>query len=194
MRNQGKVIFLNGPSSSGKTSIAKLLQEKLPEPYLRVGIDQLIEMMPARLNDWEGNTIEKLGFYWEKDHDTYGKKISRIQMGPYAQKINNALRSIVLTMLKEGFNIIVDDVCISRESFFRWQKILSIYNTLYVGISAPVEILELREKARGDRVHGSARAQHEVSHDGNQYNLMLDTSTNSIEECVAKIITQWKKY
>ena len=40
----GKVIFLNGPSSTGKTTIARLLQEKLPEPYMHVGIDKLIGM------------------------------------------------------------------------------------------------------------------------------------------------------
>ncbi|MCB0092442.1 MAG: hypothetical protein KDE54_31355, partial [Caldilineaceae bacterium] len=40
------VIYLNGPSSAGKTSLARALQSLLPGYYLHIGIDMLIEMMP----------------------------------------------------------------------------------------------------------------------------------------------------
>ena len=36
-----KIIYLNGPSSSGKTTLAKALQESLEEPYLHIGIDKV---------------------------------------------------------------------------------------------------------------------------------------------------------
>ena len=36
------VIFLNGPSSSGKSSIARALQRLLAEPYLHVGVDYFL--------------------------------------------------------------------------------------------------------------------------------------------------------
>jgi len=41
-----QVIYLNGPSSSGKTELAKALQEALDKPFLHVGIDKVIGMMP----------------------------------------------------------------------------------------------------------------------------------------------------
>jgi len=44
-----KIIFLNGPSSSGKSSVAKELQKILPEPYMHIGIDAVISMMPDSL-------------------------------------------------------------------------------------------------------------------------------------------------
>ena len=41
------VIFLNGTSSAGKSSIAKVLQHLLDEPALHVTFDSFIEMLPA---------------------------------------------------------------------------------------------------------------------------------------------------
>ena len=48
-----KVIFLNGTSSAGKSSISKELQNCLPEPFWHLASDQFIEagMLPKRVND-----------------------------------------------------------------------------------------------------------------------------------------------
>lgn len=186
----GKAIFLNGSSSSGKTSIAKKLQEKLSRPFMHIGIDKLIGMMPAHLNDWEGGIVEE-GFYWKKEYDNDRNEVYHIQIGPYAKKVNNSFKNIVLSMLNDGLNVIIDDVCIDNASFKKWQNILSPYSVLYVAIKAPIETLEIREKERGNRIHGSARAQHRLVHIGNQYDLEIDTSTKSIEECANAIIAKW---
>jgi chloramphenicol 3-O-phosphotransferase len=42
-----QVIVLNGASSSGKSSIATELQTLLSRPYLRFGVDVLIEGLPT---------------------------------------------------------------------------------------------------------------------------------------------------
>ena len=42
-----QVIVLNGGSSSGKSGIARCLQAILPEPWLSLGVDTLIEAMPV---------------------------------------------------------------------------------------------------------------------------------------------------
>ena len=41
-----KIIILNGPSSSGKTSIARSIQRLSDEPWLTLGIDTFIHMTP----------------------------------------------------------------------------------------------------------------------------------------------------
>ena len=54
---KGNIIFLNGTSSSGKTTLALALQEVLPEPYLHIALDQFRDGMPAKyrgLNSPEG--------------------------------------------------------------------------------------------------------------------------------------------
>jgi len=42
----GDIIFLTGASSSGKTSIAKILQARLPGAFLHVQFDAFIDMLP----------------------------------------------------------------------------------------------------------------------------------------------------
>ena len=58
----GRIIFINGTSSSGKTSIVRALQDLLDKPYLEAGIDKFIFMMPPatlsvrygmRCSDWQ---------------------------------------------------------------------------------------------------------------------------------------------
>jgi chloramphenicol 3-O phosphotransferase len=44
-----QVIVLNGGSSSGKSGIARCLQAVLPDPWLAVGDDMLIQAMPASM-------------------------------------------------------------------------------------------------------------------------------------------------
>jgi chloramphenicol 3-O phosphotransferase len=44
----GAVIFLNGTSSSGKTSTVRALQDALEPPFLEMALDRLIFMLPAR--------------------------------------------------------------------------------------------------------------------------------------------------
>ncbi|HEX5304398.1 MAG TPA: hypothetical protein VFW50_46130 [Streptosporangiaceae bacterium] len=49
-RGPGRIIFLNGASSSGKSTLAKAMQEGLPEPFLHVSSDHMVAsgMLPAR--------------------------------------------------------------------------------------------------------------------------------------------------
>ena len=46
-----QVIVLNGGSSSGKTGIARCLQAILPQPWLRLGVDDLVDALPPSLAD-----------------------------------------------------------------------------------------------------------------------------------------------
>ena len=46
-----QVIVLNGGSSSGKTGIARCLQAVLPQPWIRLGVDDLVNALPPSLLD-----------------------------------------------------------------------------------------------------------------------------------------------
>ena len=56
--NRGKIIILNGVSSSGKTTLAKALQNAFDELYVRLSIDDFISMMSDKMvkNDL-GNAV-----------------------------------------------------------------------------------------------------------------------------------------
>jgi len=44
--NTGKIILLNGTSSSGKSTLLRGLQQVLSQPYLEMGLDKFIWMLP----------------------------------------------------------------------------------------------------------------------------------------------------
>jgi chloramphenicol 3-O-phosphotransferase len=55
---QGTIIFLNGTSSSGKTSIARALQKSLDEPYLYLSVDSFLDMLPEQcFSGEEGESV-----------------------------------------------------------------------------------------------------------------------------------------
>ena len=136
---------MNGPSSSGKTSLAHSLQSALTEPYLHIGIDTLIGMMPEKCNDWSGKKISQ-GFWWNLSHDKHGNPLAHIQLEPYAKHISSTLKEIVVTMANAWHNLIIDEICISPGRYEEWRQVLSPYNTLYVGIVCHTESLKIREK------------------------------------------------
>lgn len=43
-----KIIFLNGCGSSGKTSIGRAIQTLSNEPWLLLGVDSFIDMLPEQ--------------------------------------------------------------------------------------------------------------------------------------------------
>lgn len=187
-RNKGKVIFLNGPSSSGKSTLAYALQSKLHEPYLHIGIDKIIGMMPQHLNDWTGGQVDE-GFWWKSAYDEHGNVLQHIQLGSYALKISLLLKSIATTILDSGINLIIDEVCVGEHSSMAdWKKSLAQYKVVYVGVNASVEKLEEREKDRGDRILGSARAQWLEVHKNAIYDIELDTDKITLDDCVDMIL------
>ena len=56
--NKGKIICLNGVSSSGKSTIAKALQDKLNEPYYLMSEDTFTFMLPEKFNGFINDTAE----------------------------------------------------------------------------------------------------------------------------------------
>lgn len=181
-----QIIYINGPSSSGKTTLAQALQQKFDQPFLHIGIDRVIGMMPKKINDWEGGPAP-LGFSWKNSFDETGHPIKEIQMGPFAQKISETLKELVITMAKMDHYIIIDDVAFGKEDVDKWRKALEGYKVLWIGVKAPLSLLEEREKQRGDRIEGSARAQFYRVHKDVDYDLEFDISQDSLEKIVQEI-------
>lgn len=181
-----KIIYLNGPSSSGKSTLAKALQESFSEPFLHVGIDKLIGFMPSKINNWEGGE-SLLGFSWKKVIDRTGQTVYRIHEGPFAKKITRTLKDIALLLVSQHYNLIIDDIANGTIEVEEWKKALKDYKVLYVGVTAPLEILEKREFARSNRMLGSAREQYFRVHENVSYDLEVDTHFQTIEENILRI-------
>ena len=70
---KGNIIFLNGTSSSGKTVIAKALQQILDEPYLHYAVDSFLDMLP-----WKSGSQDELS---EEDVKAFKTLLPKIISG-----------------------------------------------------------------------------------------------------------------
>jgi chloramphenicol 3-O phosphotransferase len=177
------VILLNGAGSAGKSSIARALQAITAEPFLHVAMDAFLDMMPARCWDHpDGVTFETV----QQD----GKPSVVIRSGPVAERILRGMRCAVAAMAREGNNLIVDDVLIENE-MAEYAALLADVTFRTVGVLAPLDVLEARERERGDRMIGLARWQYDRVHHGKRYDLELDSSKATPMECALLVKTKF---
>lgn len=185
------IIFLNGASSSGKSSIVSALQNLLDDNYLHIGIDKFIGMMPEKTNDWVGETV-KDGFYWQQVKLADGELAYRVTAGAYGQKINAAYRQCTANLAQMGLKIIVDDVINGNEELQLWKILLTSYKVIYVGVFCDEAELKHREKTRTDRKIGTAIEQHYRVHQNIDYDFTVNTTKMSALECAKAIATKMK--
>ncbi len=68
-----------------------------------------------------------------------------------------------------------------------YRQLLAPFETRFVGFFASLDVLETRERERGDRLIGLARWQYDRVHAGQVYDLEIDTATVSPAECAQLI-------
>ncbi len=170
--NPGTIIILNGTSSSGKTSIVRALQDVLEEPYLEAGLDKFIWMLPERYLErplWD----EVLGL--------------AVQAGECGHRLVAGMHQAIEALARCGNNVIADHVLVED---LWWQDCARRFSQLpayLVGVRCPLEVLEQRERARCNRTLGQARAQYGAVHGLGVYDVEVDTSQSTPEECARQI-------
>lgn len=163
------VIVLNGVGSAGKSSTAKALQAIARAPFLHVQMDAFLEMLPARMFGHPD------GYIFET-YDDGGYPSVAIHSGPVLERVLKGMRRAVAAMAREGSSVVVDEVMFGGGEAEDYREALRGVDLRFVGLTAPLEVLEARERARGDRHIGLARWQFERVHQGMAYDLTLDTS------------------
>ena len=160
------IVVLNGGSSSGKTSIARCLQELLPEVWLRWSIDDFVAALPAN-GQHEESTIE-----FASD--------GAVAVGSGFRRAERAWVAGIAAMARAGTGVIVDDVFLSgSDSQERLRAGLHGLQVLWVGVHCDPGVAVAREASRGDRIAGMAASQAHVVHEGVVYDVEVDTSSGS---------------
>jgi chloramphenicol 3-O phosphotransferase len=156
-------IVLHGPTSAGKSAIAKALQATAPVPAFHVSLDAFVTMSNRR--DMRSDEERQQAYHIHCE----------------------TLRSTLARVVSTQFDIILDLVLRDETELEATLRVLAGRPTYVVGVSAPLDVLEERERAREDRATGMAREQVADPAYARSYDLAIDTSTCSAEEAAAAI-------
>ncbi|UXY15659.1 chloramphenicol phosphotransferase CPT family protein [Chitiniphilus purpureus] len=167
-----QVIVLNGTSSSGKSALARALQEQLPEQFINFSIDSVLYGLPASdlARMQRGEPIDRAGYSWTA----------------LVRGYHYALPSL----LQAGLKLIVDNAWCEAEETQELLTELAGYPVTLVAVHCDAAILAAREAARGDRAPGLSAWELPRVHAWMDYDLQIDTSTISADDAAAQLVAQ----
>ncbi len=152
-----QIILLNGPSSSGKSTLSKTLQaliwEKMSLHYEVVSIDDFMKTDPME-TIYEDDVFE----------------------------ISGDLCDHVLERMKESSGVIIDHVITSERIYQQLKNAMEDYTLFEVHVDCSLEILKKREQERKDRCPGSAKASATYLFPKDGYDLTVDSGLRSAKE------------
>ncbi|KXF81929.1 chloramphenicol phosphotransferase CPT family protein [Enterovibrio coralii] len=163
------VILLNGTGSSGKTSLAKELQELLPTQFLNFSIDSVLYALPPS----------------DLKHMMKGEEITRDGYN-YGQ-LTEGYHRCVKGLLESGCRVIIDNAWINEEEIDALESVLKGFNVQRVKVQCRLDVCVARELARGDRAIGLAEWEFPLVHQHMKYDLVVDTSDISPKEAAAQL-------
>jgi chloramphenicol 3-O phosphotransferase len=184
----GQVIVLNGTSSSGKTTLALQLQARFAaagECWIVIAIDDFFPKLPAdwfRIGKHVGKHAEQ-GMAFELVDGEVERRV-----GPIGEQMLAAYRGAVGCAARVGLNVIVDEVLLSQADWDAWNVELDGLDVFWVQVQVDLEVVEARERERGDRMIGIARSQHGIVHRYATYDARVDTGTVDPETAVDAIL------
>ena len=181
----GRIVILNGAPRSGKSSIARAMQAKLPGLWINFGVDALMQMTPEASRPGIG--LRPGG--------------ERPDLEPVVRQLFGALFESIAAMARTGADVVADLGI--HDSYSQPLGILDDavrrlagVPALFVGVQCPIDIIMARRNADS---HGGFYETGTVApltvtrwsavHVPGVYDLELDTSLLSPDECAARIGT-----
>ena len=164
--DKGKIIFLNGVTSTGKTSIVEAMQSRGDIFFYAMANDLFQDMVGERYL-----------------RENYWKYLGNVLMEMYRTAKEFSDR---------GHHVILDGVLSERKEIpdhYRRMREILADNPLYmVHITCPLEICRQRNLARGDRGEFQSHEQAEHMPQDIAYTLEVDTSVLTSDACADIII------
>jgi chloramphenicol 3-O phosphotransferase len=158
----GRVLLLNGTSSSGKSTIAEQLMNSLDGAWYHLKIDDFHRIRARR--EWTDETFL-----------------------PVFQRTVLGFHRAVAGMASAGNDVIVDHILGEQ---WRLEDCLDVFRDLpvyFVGVRCSLPELERRERDRGNRTIGRAALQFPLVHEHGTYDVEVDSEHQSPAECAEAI-------
>lgn len=163
---KGRIIFLNGVTSSGKTSIVDALQER-DEPFFYVVANDLFEQM-------------------------VGDRFLREDYWKYLSEVILMMYHTAKLYSDMGKHVLIDGILVEREQlaphYRQLREILRDNPLDIVEVRCSLETCRRRNIARGDRYETQSEEQAAIMAQNIEYSLSVDTENNTPQQCAAQII------
>ena len=151
----GQIILLHGPSSAGKSTLARLLQDALPQPFWHISIDHLRDHHVLPMHRYKTGEFD-----WQHDR----------------AQIFSAFHASIATYAKAVINVIAEHIIDTEGWIDELVDLFSDIDVYFVGLHCDLTTLTRREQVRGDRPTGSAQGDFFSVHQNRCYDLILDTT------------------
>lgn len=179
----GRVIFLNGTSSAGKTTLARAIQDESPTPVVYWGIDTLFGMVPPNWGGGRGGPLSRDGFWYDRT----GHAVV-IRYGPVGRRMLGSAQIAAAAFARGGDDLVIDELLLGPELMTGWQTALAGLDVVLVKVTCPLDVAERRETGRRNPA-GLARGHFDAVHEhGVPYDLTVDTTTGTPAELARLVI------
>ncbi|MFI9383090.1 chloramphenicol phosphotransferase CPT family protein [Kutzneria sp. NPDC052558] len=163
-RTPGRVILLNGPSSSGKSSIGHALLAMLPDPWFLVPVDAVSGMRSTQ----------------------HTRVLDETEIQEMLRRTRQGYHRVIAALASTGNDVVMDYPLSEPWRLDDLLDVLDRYDVTLVDVRCSEEELDRRELLRGDRPRGLAASQTRVfSHGDND--IIVDTTHRSATDCARDI-------
>lgn len=163
---KGRIIFLNGVTSSGKTSIVEALQER-DDAYFYVVANDLFEQM-------------------------VGEKFLRENYWQHLSRVILLMYHTAKLYADMGHDVLIDGILVEREEIEpHYQQFLDIMGDSRVDVVevfCPLEECRRRNLSRGDRYESQSQEQHDLMARNIHYSCRVETHLHTPQECAEQIM------
>ena len=179
-RGSPVVVVLNGASSSGKTLTGQALVKLLGTNCILTGFDDILERVQPFGIDGGGS--------WSRFQRTF--RILWFQLTDRRLQLFKQLHREVVAQHQAGHDVIVETSLMDSRALHDAAHCFSPIHAIFVGMKPPLEVSEKWEANRSDRPTGQARKHYDLIHAHGIYDLVLDPSRLSPEECAIAVLDQ----
>lgn len=160
---KGKIVFLSGLTSTGKTSICRELEKRKQYSYFILGFDLFEETIPE----------------WSYTDERYAKAI--IAMYHAAKSFSDQGQDVIIDGLIMNFLGLDHHYSLLKEIF-------EGYPLIIIDIHCDMDILRQRNIERGDRRENQSEMQSLCVDKDVKYDYHIDSGIHNIKECTDMLI------
>ncbi len=123
----------------------------------------------------------------ESERHSHQRLSESAESGTIGDKLVSGMHHAIAALARAGNNILAEHVLVEPKWALECVIVFAELPAYLVGVHCSLETLELRERGRGDRTLGQARAQFPIIHKYVDYDFEVDASHTSAKTCALEI-------